>query len=1240
MTQPVKLRAAFLDRSTFGLLAPPACDFVVEQTSFNVLGGPSAARIVATGEDDSLWDCINLLRCGVEIHDERADVVWWGYVHEVRVSMESAEWGVSMDEMSNSVAVAYTTQSGSADSTGVRATTAWAKDTLSISDYGEKQALLTANNATMASANAMRDQALAALSWPAPVSDLSEGRGAQVVLICKGWWSTLDWLHYSNTQGAFGYYANPDTYQKLGESGSRSIEIVWNLPAGTDTFDTVGLYCYKGESGTPAMNINGEIRDTNRSGALLATFTITPSDLAATSGGAGGLIEKALSTTVSASTSPKAIVLSTSTQDAVNHWRIGVTNSKPFVYASANYYDGSAWNALNAEVCFKFSGVQNNLTQITAMVTACAQFISGIDVEGSTTIATNPYRNGDATAGTLIVELLAMHTGSSGSRLALEVTRDRRVRIYNEPTQDELHYADRQMRPQGKFGEPLEAHYCLCGVWLGLRDVMPISGTGSDGATGVVGFVESADYNAVQGDWVPRFRRNSSAFDTAQSQADTDFIYRNKPLLASPAATSAMPFGGFLTRTDADLLYVPLTRTLVAGTGINTIGDLSASRVISVNYGAGLDNYSGAVGLGAPGALSVGTTNSVFGTSHTHAIASSSNPGAAASLLATDVSGYLTLVRQTLTDRLVSPLLASISDLTLNAGSGLVKLAASNSIQSGNFASQTTGFRATYAGEADFRYLYTDELRAKTFTVDLTAALAGSERITKSFGVVYQDFTLPAGGGSTTFIVRDHPSAPAIRVFEDRDFVQFRVFTRTAGDLTIADAWGDVKLDTTYGSAGFLTLADGTKTQRYTFNRRTGLTIDDQNDDPITDQNGDPILANNVTTPEGNAGAVPVLRDSIVLDYGRNQGGWHETTTVDGSSASWFNNSPYSHVVTWSLHPKNATVRARMGNLRGITGVANEFGLFAGAGTSNADQFIRVSSQGVLLNNVPLQLFSAGSQRVNIDANGNNVWFSNDGGVTKALSWNGSTLSIVGAITVTGGNALTSGSAAADVNANSTLIAGGKISAASLDVITANMGLLTAGEILLGNQTSFSGTFTGLRMRKAGSTYELAGYNAGVVQAYFGSDGKLYAGTTSDSVVLASSGVSLLATPPSYPSNMGMLTWKKFNSVSGLFDEVASIGGWYLNSATTYFQINCSPGIAISRLRGANGFGSYLNVDSLWATGWTGGSGFVRADAYFQSGYYGPTWVLGNYVGAGVGGYTGYIEITVNGTLRKVAVYA
>lgn len=136
---------------------------------------------------------------------------------------------------------------------------------------------------------------------------------------------------------------------------------------------------------------------------------------------------------------------------------------------------------------------------------------------------------------------------------------------------------------------------------------------------------------------------------------------------------------------------------------------------------------------------------------------------------------------------------------------------------------------------------------------------------------------------------------------------------------------------------------------------------------------------------------------AFILDYGVSGNGWHEITAIDGIYGS---NSPYSRVVSWIGHPATgAIVRTQSGNLNGIFGEGAEWGFFAGNGVSpTVSQFLRLSDRGARLNNLALSLYSAGEQRVNISADGQDVWIGTL--ADKRLSWNGVALAVKGAVTI------------------------------------------------------------------------------------------------------------------------------------------------------------------------------------------------------------------------------------------------
>ena len=198
-----------------------------------------------------------------------------------------------------------------------------------------------------------------------------------------------------------------------------------------------------------------------------------------------------------------------------------------------------------------------------------------------------------------------------------------------------------------------------------------------------------------------------------------------------------------------------------------------------------------------------------------------------------------------------------------------------------------------------------------------------------------------------------------------------------------------------------------------------------------------------------------IVKESLALDFGVSGNGYYEVSAIDGLNGA---NAPYAQTVKWTGHPTNKTVTTRTGNLNGLFGQADEYGLYAGTGTTDADQYLRMSTQAMLSNNVPLRMFDSGTQVVGLEKIGGkwNFWIGTSPS-DKRLSWNGSGLSVSGYLTV--------GSAASDINNGSTTINGGKITTGSITANQIASGSITANQIASGtittSQINFSPVLTG-----------------------------------------------------------------------------------------------------------------------------------------------------------------------------------
>jgi hypothetical protein len=188
-----------------------------------------------------------------------------------------------------------------------------------------------------------------------------------------------------------------------------------------------------------------------------------------------------------------------------------------------------------------------------------------------------------------------------------------------------------------------------------------------------------------------------------------------------------------------------VTRTLTEGAGLagNTY-DLSANRTLA---------------MGTPGTLSIASTNAVSGTTHSHVITSSSNPGAAASLLATDGSGFLTLVRMTATgyafvNAATANLYLKDTSTGFQAATTLVITPQSgNTVRNTAYTSGLVGWNIPDSGNVEFNNAdIRGAIHAGIISYNQIQTTAGTFLITKSAAKLKSDVTIPASPtyGTTT----------------------------------------------------------------------------------------------------------------------------------------------------------------------------------------------------------------------------------------------------------------------------------------------------------------------------------------------------------------------------------------------------------------------------------------------------------------------------------------------------------
>lgn len=202
-------------------------------------GGPNQATLRVSGPIHALWSALGWLSYRPTIFNRSGVAVWWGTVNEVLVSNGNVQIGLSLDDMYNSVRVAYTERA--ADGSYKRETTAAATDTESITRYGTKELLLTLSDVNSATAEQRRDTVLEAASKPVSTVRMEIGAPVEATLTCVGYMSMLNREYFEQTEGLVEYTAG-SAPQAMGAGGTASTigfdqnrRIVYNVGTGLFT---------------------------------------------------------------------------------------------------------------------------------------------------------------------------------------------------------------------------------------------------------------------------------------------------------------------------------------------------------------------------------------------------------------------------------------------------------------------------------------------------------------------------------------------------------------------------------------------------------------------------------------------------------------------------------------------------------------------------------------------------------------------------------------------------------------------------------------------------------------------------------------------------------------------------------------------------------------------------------------------------------------------------------------------
>ena len=510
------MKFTLFNRDFSEMVVQPEMEVSVERYSWMAQGGAENATIQVTGKRAALFELVNHLRAPVEIINDLGEAVWWGYISELTIHLKGINYGVDIETMFNNVAVAYT-------DSGIRFTTQWSGNAESIAEYGQKEILLSKSDVVEADALQFRDTSLANTKYPIPTLKFSSGDEGTASITCKGWFKTLEWRHYANAQGKESYEVTGTGGREIGEDDrpmlAQSFQIaatvawsassIWIRPwkQGTDgnlPTDDLEIYLKADSGGMP--------------GNILASGSMSAADIGTNADWLEFVLDKTVSLspgtvywihiTRSGGVDETAYFMVDTNRDA------GYERGELYLWnAPLNSWGIDMWGGNWGDLLFQVTGIIENTEQIKDLVASCGEFLKGVIIENISALESNPYRDGDTLASYELNKLLDTGT-SNDRRLLCEVTRNRYLRVYEEPavpTDPKESYA---LTEKGELMmenlTAMDQTLCPAGIWCHLQDVIPASVDLSMVADPSLFLVEEAEYDVKKGKYNILGTRNQS----------------------------------------------------------------------------------------------------------------------------------------------------------------------------------------------------------------------------------------------------------------------------------------------------------------------------------------------------------------------------------------------------------------------------------------------------------------------------------------------------------------------------------------------------------------------------------------------------------------------------------------------------------------------------------------------------------------------------------------------------------
>ena len=409
--------------------------------SWSCFGGPKDALIHLHGDQKRLIETTALLRSAVKIYDTNGVAAWWGFVDKVTIHLSGTRFSVSLDDLFNRVKVSYSFTSPDHQISDSYQTV-FTEDIVSKSEYGTKEKVLYYTNIDDDFALSVRDTFLNLHAFPHSQLDTRiQSNNIYVSLHCSGWFQTLGWIYYSNSEGFYANYGPGPGVLPFSET-THTIAAQSFKPGSAQSLKHV--YFRLNKFGAPASDPYVVLYSNsgNAPNAVLATSATVARATIPTVGYAWFCFTFAAAYSLSGTQYWAAVRSAAVSGTDYYQVRTDETNENAANLLKGMYFTGAAWanipnvSAPNRLVSLYYRVVclSDLGSQIFNIATAANQFFNHIwTFTTGTTIS--PYIQDDICSLDQIQKL--MNIGTSNDRLILaKVSEDRNLTFYEQPSKD------------------------------------------------------------------------------------------------------------------------------------------------------------------------------------------------------------------------------------------------------------------------------------------------------------------------------------------------------------------------------------------------------------------------------------------------------------------------------------------------------------------------------------------------------------------------------------------------------------------------------------------------------------------------------------------------------------------------------------------------------------------------------------------------------------------------------------